>query len=629
MRAYLGHILLLAVLVTVPACDKQGGRDDDAPKQVPVQIALSIGGNGAVTRADVSVIKELQSTPVFSGLGEIRLLPFSAADNTTVLKNSIPRLSIGYGSLAQNSNAYYFGRENGSVFTIPRNTASFLVYGKAQQSADAEPANEVAHKHLNGSLLEEGLNVETPQPSSIKFAPDMMLSSSATPAEATVIAEVLTAVVTGIEGEEPFSVTAYYDNGKQISVPVPWDETIGDDNLRTCYENITAGGALMPGSGTNVASMLTNLYRTLSAYNIVNSYQYEVEKNGSVYPATHADGVTPLTYGELYDYVRDRVLARFATLVEQGKIRITGETFSTVTISFANTDVGTYPERLGLPSGAAVVRWTPLGYKVPLENGLDGIAPISAYCYPPSLYYFADSPIRTSEEEIAQNLYTSDYSWDTILDSYQAGNVVTSRTRAVVLENPLHYGMGMLRATIMADAEKLQDNDGQAYTMVDVSGQKFPLTGVIVGRQYRQNYDFTPVADENASQCYLYDDRMPDIYLTTTRSDSFSTLVLETPENKDTYFCLEFRNDSGESFHGAEGRILPGHKFYLVGKLSVPAGGFTKAFTKDHVTTVNCTIKSLKEAHSAVPDMGIPLLSLGVETQVAWTMTDPLTLVLQ
>ena len=158
MRAYLGHILLLAVLVTVPACDKQGGREDDAPKQVPVQIALSIGGNGAVTRADVSVIKELQSE--FSGLGEIHLLPFSAADNTTVLKNSIPRLSIGYGSLAQNSNAYYFGRENGSVFTIPRNTASFLVYGKAQQSADAEPANEVAHKHLNGSPLEEGLNAE-------------------------------------------------------------------------------------------------------------------------------------------------------------------------------------------------------------------------------------------------------------------------------------------------------------------------------------------------------------------------------------------------------------------------------------------------------------------------------------
>ena len=66
-----------------------------------------------------------------------------------------------------------------------------------------------------------------------------------------------------------------------------------------------------------------------------------------------------------------------------------------------------------------------------------------------------------------------------------------------------------------------------------------------------------------------------------------------------------------------------------MGKLTVPAGAFTKAFTKDHVTTVNCTITTLKEAHSAVPDMGIPLLSLGVETQVAWTMTDPLTLVLQ
>lgn len=628
MRAYLGHILLLAVIVTASACDKQVERADEALQQVPVQMALSIGGNGADTKADVSVIQELRPTPVFSGLDEIRLLPFSVSDNTTALKNAIPRLSISYGTLAENSNAYYFGQENGSVFTIPRNTASFLVYGKARKSGNEE-TDPVAYKHLNGSLREEGFDTETPQPASIKFAPDKMLSSGATPSEATVIAEVLSAVVIGIEGEEPFSVTAYYDNGKQIPVPVPWDETIGDDNLRTCFENITAGGALMPGSGTNVASMLTNLYRTLRAYNIINSYQYEVEKNGSVYPATHEDGVTPLTYGELYDYVRNRILGRFTTLVEQGKIQITGNSFSTYTISFADPDVATYPERLGLPSGAAVVRWTPLGYKVPLENGLDGVAPISAYCYPPSLYYSTFTTIRTSEQEIEQALYLSDNSWNTILDNYTAGNVVTSRTRAVALEDPLHYGMGMLRATIVADAEKLQDNDGLDYTLVEVSGQKFPLTGVIIGRQYRQNYDFTPIEDENASQSYLYDDRMPEMYLTTTRSASFSTLVLETPENKDTYFCLEFRNDSGESFHGAEGRILPGHKFYLVGKLTVPAGDFTKAFTKGHVTTVNCTITTLKEAHSAVPDMGIPLLSLGVETQVAWTMTDPLTLVLQ
>jgi hypothetical protein len=628
MRRHFARILLLTALAAVPACEKQGGATDVALKQVPVQMALSIGGNSVDTKADVSVIKELQATPVFSGLGEIRLLPFPAADKTTALKNSIPRLSINYGALAENSNAYYFGQESGSVFTIPRETASFLVYGKAQKGGNEETDPEVSFKHLNGSLLEEGFNAETPQPAAIKFSPDMMLSSGATPSDATVIADVLTAVVVGSEGEAPFSVTAYYNSGNTYSVPVPWDETIGDDNLRTCFENITAGGALMPGSGTNVASMLTNLYRTVSAYNIINSYQYEVEKDGTFYPATKENG-DPLTYGDLYNYVRGRILARFTTLAEQGKIRITGNSFSTYTVSFADMDVATYPERLGLPSGAAVVRWTPLGYKVPLENGLDGIAPISAYCYPPSLYYYADTEIRTSEEEIEYELYGSNYSWATILGNYTAGNVVTSRTRAVVLENPLHYGMGMLRATIMADAEKLQDNDGQEYTLVEVSGQKFPLTGVIIGRQYRQNYDFTPVEDENASQCYLYDDRMPEIYLTTTRSASFSTLALETPENKDTYFCLEFRNDSEESFHGAEGRILPGHKFYLVGKLAVPAGGFTKAFTKDHVTMVNCTIKSLKEAHSAVPDMGIPFLSLGVETQVNWTMSEPITLIME
>jgi hypothetical protein len=247
------------------------------------------------------------------------------------------------------------------------------------------------------------------------------------------------------------------------------------------------------------------------------------------------------------------------------------------------------------------------------------------------MYYYADTGIQTSDTEIESTLYEdSSNNWNTILGSYKDGTVVTSTTRAVALKDPLHFGVGMLKATIVAESASLQDNDGLDYTLVEVSGSKFPLTGVVIGRQYPVKYDFSPNFTADSDQYYLYDNQISGIYLTTAQSAAFRTLSLETPAEKDTYFCLEFQNDSDVSFYGAEGRILPGHKFYLVGKLeAAPASGYTKVFSRDYCTTVICRITSLKDAHSAVPDMGVPLLNLGVETIIDWTMSDPVTLILE
>ena len=626
MKRYSAYLLLLTALSAVPACEKQGGGESLAPEQVPVQMAMSIGGGTPATKGDVTYIKELQDTPGFSGLAELRLLPFSAGDKVNTLRNSIPLLSIP----AQTSNnAYYFGGT--TVFTLPRQTASFLAYGKAMASGEST-LSAVEFKHKNGSLIASGLDTDNagnpPIPAGIGFSPEVMLPSGSTPADATGIANVLNSVVFG----EPYTITAYYgDDNKSMVLSVPWDGSIGDANLRDCYQSITAGGALMPGSGTNVEAMLTNLFRALEGYTSINSTPYQMEKDGTIYTLKKGDG-SVLTYGFLYNGVRDVVLERIHTLQRSAVLAISG---TPSVISFTDNGVdpclSTYPERLGLPSGAAVVRWTPSGYVVPLENGLDGIAPISRYCYPPAMYYYADTGIQTSDTEIESTLYeNSSNNWNTILGSYKDGTVVTSTTRAVALKDPLHFGVGMLKATIVAESASLQDNDGLDYTLVDVSGSKFPLTGVIIGRQYPVKYDFSPNFTADSDQYYLYDNQISGIYLTTAQSAAFRTLSLETPAEKDTYFCLEFQNDSDVSFYGAEGRILPGHKFYLVGKLeAAPASGYTKVFSRDYCTTVNCRITSLKEAHSAVPDMGVPLLNLGVETIIDWTMSDPVTLILE
>ena len=49
---------------------------------------------------------------------------------------------------------------------------------------------------------------------------------------------------------------------------------------------------------------------------------------------------------------------------------------------------------------------------------------------------------------------------------------------------------------------------------------------------------------------------------------------------------------------------------------------------KDHITTAPCVIRTLKNAHNAVPDLGVPQLTLGVELASSWVMSDAATLIL-
>ena len=57
----------------------------------------------------------------------------------------------------------------------------------------------------------------------------------------------------------------------------------------------------------------------------------------------------------------------------------------------------TYPQSIGLPDGAAVIRWTGNKFEVrTTTTTLDNINGINRYTYPAELMFFVDSPIRTS-----------------------------------------------------------------------------------------------------------------------------------------------------------------------------------------------------------------------------------------
>ena len=97
--------------------------------------------------------------------------------------------------------------------------------------------------------------------------------------------------------------------------------------------------------------------------------------------------------------------------------------------------------------------------------------------------------------------------------------------------------------------------------------------------------------------------------------------MLKTPVDREVYFYLELRNDSGATFSGAEGMIYPGNYFYLAGKLVKPADSpFPSIFLQDHYTTTRCVVSSLENAHIAIPELDNPQLVMGVQTTLNWIM---------
>ena len=304
-------------------------------------------------------------------------------------------------------------------------------------------------------------------------------------------------------------------------------------------------------------------------------------------------------------------------------------------IDFANIDtklsVSTpYPANLNLPDGAAAMKWYASENKFKAMRGGDVVAPLSdhsRFTYPAELYYFTDSPIKTAES--SQESYYADNEWSSILTHYTAGAVVASTTRSVAIEEPLRYGVGCMIATIKAEPT-LDDNSAllgettKQFTITDNDNEKkFKLTGIMVGGQFQQLYNFTPSTGEDDKEYIIYDKELATspVYLRTTASSPNYTLVFHSRDNKPVDIVLEFLNNS-EAFAGYEGGIVyPGTKFYLIGSakpdynasVTEKANDYNKrVFTHYHKTVLNLNIESLKNAYNVIPNLKTAQYSINV-----------------
>lgn len=269
---------------------------------------------------------------------------------------------------------------------------------------------------------------------------------------------------------------------------------------------------------------------------------------------------------------------------------------------------------LGLPDGAAALRWTGEAFSVrTATTTLDNINGINRYAYPAELWYYANSSISTSADEIDKSSYAGK-TWNEILFTlYTDGKSVMPRTRSVAVEQPVQYGVGRLQMTLTDIAATLKDAKGQIF---QGSNSDLKLTGVIIGGQHTVGFDFKPKEPQSdVDACFIYDKEVET-------TGTVNTLVLQSYDNEKVPVVLEFTNKSGCQFTGKDGIIYPGTKFYLIGQLDPADKGADnyagRVFTQDYTTKVSMKVTSLANAYSCMPDLLAPRLEIGVEVLTSW-----------
>lgn len=303
-----------------------------------------------------------------------------------------------------------------------------------------------------------------------------------------------------------------------------------------------------------------------------------------------------------------------------------------------------FPASVGLPDGAAVIRWDGEKFVPQIANtSIADINGIDRFAYPAELFYYANSLISTSNRDYRKASYDSNSQWSGVLGDYEnVTGVVTSSTTSVAVKDPMQYGVARMQIRLLqTDYSTLKDAAGS-----DVSvASNFRLTGVIVGGQLPVGFDFTPTTKfpvySEADMKFIYDsqvnvngDSEQDYFYLSASSSATkmtNTLVLQSYDHKKIPVVLEFKNmNDNLEFKGVNGVVLPGTKFYVVGEVdpSVFAEDERtnirdRVFTQDYITTLNMKVTGLSKAYNVVPNLLSPRLELGVELKVNWESTTP------
>ena len=279
----------------------------------------------------------------------------------------------------------------------------------------------------------------------------------------------------------------------------------------------------------------------------------------------------------------------------------------------------TYPQNVGLPDGAAQVKWTKTAFDYINSSNVGSLAYTSManFVYPASLYYMANTDIKTADTRLSDRYSTN---WNTCLGLYNGGGTVTATTQSVALVEPVKYAVGRFDVAAKFSSDNINDNVGESIAVITAE-DSITLDGILIGGQKNADWQFAPLA--SSEEYTIYDASVTSTKLGTADiADSImaQSLALPTKEGTNVNFALELTNNTGKAFTGIDGIVPAGAKFYLVGKL-VPQEGKAgnKVFAQAYNTKANVTISSLAHAYNCIPDLKNPKLELGLSVNLEWT----------
>lgn len=279
----------------------------------------------------------------------------------------------------------------------------------------------------------------------------------------------------------------------------------------------------------------------------------------------------------------------------------------------------TYPQNVGLPDGAAQLKFEGGSFSYIDSKNIGNLSytNMDRFVYPASLYYMANTDIKTANTRLSDQ-YATD--WETCLGLYNGGGTsVTATTQSVALVQPVKYAVGRFDVAAKFSASSINDNVGESIAVT--AGDSITLDGILIGGQKNADWQFAPLA--SSEEYTIYDASVTSTKLGTADiADSImaQSLALPTKAGDNVNFALELTNNTGKAFTGIDGIVPAGAKFYLVGKLVPQADkADNKVFAQAYNTKANVTISSLAHAYNCIPDLKNPKLELGLSVNLEWT----------
>lgn len=363
----------------------------------------------------------------------------------------------------------------------------------------------------------------------------------------------------------------------------------------------------------------------LAALNLVAQSQDESNKtwaNAGVLLKAYYDAFTSLKAGSANSI--KMVLNELYESIDQGDFNIgdsnlEAKILENINSALASIGKCTYPQNVGLPDGAAQLKFEGGAFSyIDSENiGNLSYTNMDHFVYPASLYYMANTDIKTADTRLSDR-YSTD--WNTCLNLYNPGGTsVTATTQSVALVKPVKYAVGRFDVAAKFSASSINDNVGESIAVTAEDG--ITLDGILIGGQKNADWQFDPIA--SSEEYTIYDASVTSTKLGTTDIASVimaQSLALSTTAGTNVNFALELTNNTGNAFTGVDGIVPDGGKFYLVGRLEPQAGkADNKVFAQAYNTKANVTITSLAHAYNCIPDLKNPKLELGLSVKLEWT----------